>query len=200
MRSRATGDGGAVLVELALVVPVFILVMLGIMEYGTTYRETLNLSGATRAAARQATSAGAVRNADYLALQAFVATMGQANNVTIEKVVIYQTTNSAGDPLDPSCFTQANPAATYHCNVYTGAQIDSLGCDSLTHFGPTIDACGASAWDASWCPLSRKDRQGDPPDKIGVYAVVRYTSVTSLLPVIDSLADKAVMQIEPRVS
>ena len=36
------------LVELALVVPVFIVIMLGILEFGTAYRETLNLSGADR--------------------------------------------------------------------------------------------------------------------------------------------------------
>lgn len=188
------------MVELALVAPLFTLLLLGIMEYGTAYRESLNLSGAVRSAGRQVTSAGAVRNADYLGIEGFVATMGQAKNVTIEKIVIYEAVDADGAPRDPSCFTSANPSASYHCNVYTGAQVASIGADSLTHFGPNDTSCGATAWDADWCPLTRKDRQGDPPDKVGIYAEVRYTSVTSLLPVIEKLKDRTVMQIEPRVS
>lgn len=198
MRQRR-GDKGAVLVEFVLVVPIFALLLMGVVDLGMAYRESLNLSGAVRSAARQATSAGTTRNADFLALQAFEATMGQAHNVTIEKVVIYNTTDTGGDPLDPSCFTSSNPPASAKCNVYTGTQISQIGTDYLTHFG-SANACDPGAWDASWCPLVRHDLQGDPPDYVGVYAVVSYRSWTSLFPATRTLTDRAVLRIEPRVT
>ena len=152
-----------------------------------------------RAASRQAANNGSNRAADFLALQSFDAVMSSAKNLTVTKVVIYKTTSTTGAPLDPSCFTSAAPSAAYQCNVYTGAQIDGLGTDYLVDFGPSDVSCtGAS--DANWCPLVRKDLQSDPPDYLGVYAVVSYRSVTRLLPVTKTLTDRAITRIEPKVT
>ena len=107
--------------------------------------------------------------------------MGSAKHLTVQKVVIYKTTSAAGDPLDPSCFTSSSPNPNYDCNVYTGSQIDNLPAAYLTDFGPSDTSC-TGAWDLNWCPIVRKDMQSDPPDFLGVYAVVTYSSVTVAAP------------------
>jgi Flp pilus assembly protein TadG len=196
---RLRGDDGAVLVEFALVLPLLALLLLGVFEYGSAYRETLNMASAVRVASRQAANVGSGRSADYLALQSFNSVMGSAKNITVQKVVIYKTTSANGDPLDPSCFTSATPSAGFQCNVYTGTQIANLGASYLTNFGPTDTACTAS-WDVKWCPLVRKDMQSDPPDYLGVYAVITYKGVTSIIPGTRTFTDRAVARIEPRVT
>lgn len=187
------------LVEFALILPLIVLLLLGVFEYGTAWRETLNIAGAVRAASRQAANVGSGRTADYLAIQSFQSVMGSAKNVTVDKLVIYKTTSADGAPLDPSCFTAASPSAAYQCNVYTGAQIASIGANYLTNFGPTATSC-TGAWDAKWCPLVRKDLQSDPPDYLGVYVVLTYQGVTQLIPTTRTFTDKAVTRIEPRVT
>ncbi len=194
-----SGDDGGVLVELALVLPLLTFLVLGIFEFGIAFRERSNLSGALRSAARTNTTNGTARNSDYLALQSFYAQMAQAKNITVNKVVIYKTTSATGDPLDPTCFTSATPSASNFCNVYTWAQITSMGSDSLVHFGPSTTTCALS-WDLNWCPLVRKDKQSDPPDFVGVYADVTYKSSTGLMPSTVTFTDRTVSRIDPMVA
>jgi Flp pilus assembly protein TadG len=197
-RRRLRSDGGSLIVELAIVLPFLILLVSGIFEFGLAYREKSNLSGALRSAARIDTTNGAARSADYLALQSFNLQMAQAKNITVNKVVIYKTTSLAGAPLDPTCFTSATPSAAYLCNVYTGGQIASLGADPLTHFGTAVACVGS--WDLNYCPITRNDQQGDPPDYVGVWASVTYASSTGLLPSTVVLTDKSVFRIDPKVT
>ena len=195
---RLSDDDGGVLVELALVLPLLTFLVLGIFEFGIAFRERSNLSGALRSAARIDTTNGTARNSDYLALQSFYAQMAQAKNMTVNKVVIYKTTSATGDPLDPTCFTSSTPSAANLCNVYTWAQITSMGSDSLVHFGPDTASCALS-WDLNWCPLLRKDKQSDPPDFVGVYANVTYKSSTGLMPSTVTFTDRAISRIDPKV-
>ena len=195
---RLHGDGGSLLAELALVLPLLVMLVLGIFEFGLVYREKANLSAALRSAARIDTTNGTARNADYQALQSFYAQMAQAKNITVNKVVIYKTTASDGAPLDATCITTSN-GVVGKCNVYTWAQITSMGSDPDTHFGTTT-TCSAGAWDTKFCPLNRKDRQTDPPDYVGVWASVTYKSSTGMLPTTVTLTDKAVYRIDPKVS
>lgn len=198
-RTRPAGDGGSLIVELALVLPLLTFLLLGIFEFGMAFRERSNLSGALRSAARIDTTNGAARSSDYLALQAFYLQMSQAKNITVNKVVIYKTTAADGAPLDPTCLTSAAPSPASLCNVYTWSQITNLGGNPLTNFGPDASTCGAS-WDINYCPVLRNDRQSDPPDFVGVYADITYKSSTGLLPTTVKFIDKAVSRIDPKVA
>ena len=196
---RLSRDEGAVLVEFALVLPLITLLLLGVFEYGTAWRETLNLASAVRAASRQAANAGTSRAADYLALQSFDSVMGASKNVVVQKVVVYKTTSANGDPINGGCFTAAAAQSGWFCNIYTGTQVDTIGASYLTHFGPNDTSC-TGAWDANWCPITRQDLQSQPPDYVGVWAKVTYTSVTKMLPSTVTFTDRAVARIEPRVT
>jgi Flp pilus assembly protein TadG len=52
--SSAVGDAGQALVEFALVVPLFLVLVLGVVSFGTAYNNYENLTDAVRAAAREA--------------------------------------------------------------------------------------------------------------------------------------------------
>jgi Flp pilus assembly protein TadG len=52
--SRGERERGQALVELALVLPVFLLLLLGIVQFGSVFRDYIALTDATRVGARQA--------------------------------------------------------------------------------------------------------------------------------------------------
>jgi Flp pilus assembly protein TadG len=65
MRSAATRLGrrekGQALVEIALILPVFLLLLLGIVQFGSVFRDYIALTDATRVGARQAAVARSIQ-------------------------------------------------------------------------------------------------------------------------------------------
>jgi hypothetical protein len=57
-RGRARGERGAALVEMAIILPIFVVLIFGLLEFGITYNSYISLRQGTREAARQ----GAVGN------------------------------------------------------------------------------------------------------------------------------------------
>src|SRR4051812_41737833 len=57
-RRRARGESGASMVELAIILPIFLLLVFGTIQFGITYNNLITLRQGTREAARQ----GAVGN------------------------------------------------------------------------------------------------------------------------------------------
>ena len=54
-------EKGQALVELALILPVFLLMLLGIVQFGTVFRDYIALTDATRVGARQASVARSIQ-------------------------------------------------------------------------------------------------------------------------------------------
>ena len=52
LRTRLAGQGGAAAVELAFVLPVLLLMLFGIIEFGRAYNAQVSLTGAAREGAR----------------------------------------------------------------------------------------------------------------------------------------------------
>lgn len=68
-RRHAGCDRGQTLVEFAMVFPLFLVIFLGIIEFGFIFIGQLSLNCATRDAALVAAEAGSNANADCLILQ-----------------------------------------------------------------------------------------------------------------------------------
>lgn len=62
MRVRLRGEGGQATVELALVLPLLLAVVTGIVQFGIVYKDYINLVDAVRAGARVATVSRAASN------------------------------------------------------------------------------------------------------------------------------------------
>jgi hypothetical protein len=62
--ARGSGDGGLALIEFCLVAPIFLLLVLGIVEFGLVFRDTTTVSDALNDAARS----GAIAGPDWGAL------------------------------------------------------------------------------------------------------------------------------------
>src|SRR5664279_2819270 len=54
MRRRSAGDSGAAAVEFALVLPILVLILFGIIDYGLYFSNTINAQSGVQTAARQA--------------------------------------------------------------------------------------------------------------------------------------------------
>ena len=69
-RRRGGNERGAVAVEFALVFPLLILVLFGVIEYGAIYNAQLLVTGAAREAAREMAVTGSAGSATSAALAA----------------------------------------------------------------------------------------------------------------------------------
>lgn len=198
-RRRAQGDRGAALVEVALITPVFALLLFGIIEFGLTFRDYLTVANASRDGARAASALGDDTYADYNTLQVIrQATKGFRPN-EIRRVIIFDAGGVGGSVLNPShpahqCLN-ATSGVTNVCNVYTAAAF-SLPKSS---FG-----CKTSSLDRYWCPSplngqdGREVRASIGPDYVGVYVQTRHDFITGMFgPGLD-LEDELVMRIEPQ--
>lgn len=70
-KARDDGDRGTAVVEMAVVVPVFILLVFGMLEFGLAFKDKLAMAHAVNQATRRATVLGSDATADIDILQAF---------------------------------------------------------------------------------------------------------------------------------
>lgn len=177
------------IVEAALATPVFLLIVIGVMEFGLALKDYLAMSSGTRAAVRTASTLGNASTTDHAVLQALRNGSRAINgtSATIDVIVIHK----ASGPTDALTTTSTclTASVTNLCNRYTAADLARPASD----FG-----CGPSAPDRYWCPTVRKTAQSDPPDYVGVYVRVTHRHPTGLLGQSRTFTDNYVMRIEPQ--
>jgi Flp pilus assembly protein TadG len=185
-RSRRT-ERGAALVELALVVPILVMLVVGIAEFGFGYRDRLTVQTATRTGARVGSNLGDDAQTDYNILQGVKSAMGSIAVANIDKIIVYKSTTADG-AVPAACL--AGSSVTGSCNVYAASALSAAS----TSFG-----CGSGALDTSWCPTTRSVDQGAGLDYLGVYIQVRHNFISGFLGSRTvTLKDKAVLRLEPQ--
>ena len=86
MRRRESGQSA---VELAIVLPVLLMVMLGIVQFGTLFRDYIALTDATRVGARQASVARSLGGTDTFKTNAVIAATKSAGvNLSPTKMTV----------------------------------------------------------------------------------------------------------------
>jgi Flp pilus assembly protein TadG len=180
-------ERGAVLVEFALVLPLLISIVFGIVEFGLFFRDYLTVANTTRTGARVGSAAGSSYDADYQILQAIksAATALPTGANAIEDISIFK--SSASDGTVPAACKTASQ--TSQCNHYTKTDLSR----PITEFG-----CLASSPDKYWCPTTRSDSQSAGTDYVGVYLKMTHTFATSLFGPSKTITDTVVMRIEPK--
>jgi Flp pilus assembly protein TadG len=199
---RLRGDDGAALLELALILPFITMLVLGVFEFGTAWRDRTILTTALRGGDRVESQGPAqgITATDYYALQTFYATANQMVNVTLTKVIVFK-----GHSMPSGCttinVTGAAPAAGFgvagSCVVYNQAQINAAISGNFSNFGCPASGVNSPGWDSSWCISTRNDSTS--PDWVGMYAEYKYTPVTSLIGGTQTFTETAVYRIEPSV-
>lgn len=184
---------GAVLVEFALVLPVVVVLVLGLLEYGNLWRQVGTLERAAQQGARAVSAQADGRFADYEGLRAVDAVTRGMSGVEVDRVVIYRATSSDGE-VPPTCLSGSQAGL---CNHYTGSQVETTNPVGFPAGSASDPTCAPGSWDIAWCPTSRP--RGDVnPIRIGVHVTVSYTPVTGILPGPTVTVERdAVFQIEP---
>lgn len=197
---RLHGEEGVALVEFALVAPVIVIFILGVIDFGNVWRQDNVSQEAIMSSARVASSASKNRFADYEALRALSAGLSGLKSTTVTKVIIWKA-NSANTP--PSGCMSITPSGTGtfgvsgSCNVYSSAQLTSTSTSGFPATSSSNPSCGAGSWDGNWCPTSRVNVEGSG-DYIGVYVELEYTSLTGVIPGGKlTFSNQAIYRLEP---
>jgi Flp pilus assembly protein TadG len=198
-RQRAREQRGVAIVEAAFITPVFIALVLGVVEIGLAMNDYLAVSSTVRSGARSASAYGADLYSDFGVLQAVNNESAALNQAKINYIVIYKAsafgaapsagcqagTSSSGDPT-----THANA-----CNVYTSA--------AFSHPKADFGCLTTQNLDRYWCPTDRKVTEGitpvgDGPDYVGVWISYNHDWVTKMFGNTKTFTDQSVVRLEPR--
>lgn len=189
---RVRSERGAALVEFAIILPLFVVLAFGTIEFGAAWSNKLKVETAARAGARVGSNLGDARLADWGLLQSVRAALTEIGLDNVDYVVVYKASATNG-AVPAACKSSPPTAQTNLCNVYTGAQLGSL---TPADFGGT-STCANNAPDRFWCPLNREDVQHLGTDYLGVWILADSPTVTDLFGSPLNLSASAVMRLEP---
>jgi Flp pilus assembly protein TadG len=214
---RAEGDGGAVLVEAVMILPILLAMLCGLIDFGVGLRDRQYMQAAlrngARVAAATATYGGAAgTNADQLAMSTLWAGLSRLQNISIQRAVIFRANpgtwssqSSAALTYPPAtCLSTAvsNTGAgstTSFCNIYSATQIQSASTTWTAAGSPCSTTTG---WDRYWCPVSRQtdltSNSNMGPDYLGMYVKIRYSTFTGFIARTVDMEDTAIVRLEPR--
>lgn len=189
-RGRSRGERGAALLEAAIVTPLFLALLFGIIEGGMVFYERQSVANMALVGARTASGQGAEVLADYYTLQSVRAGGAGISAGQIKTIVLYRATGP-GETVPAGCTTAS---VTASCNRYAGADLarpaTDFGCD-----GPPAKI------DDPWCPTTRKTSisgTNGPPDYIGVYVETLHDDLTGIFGRSITLRSDTIIRIEPR--
>ena len=208
-RSHASGQG---LVEFAIVLPVFLLLLLGVLEFGFAFDHHLTLEYATREGARTGAALANGGNPPGCGV-------GESpDRALVDVEVVAAVERVLTSPASPIAIDQVGAITIYRADA-AGNQVGSdvntwsytPGTGPLvggTHlnFSPTTPGAGITSgwracardntWDRSVSPIA-------PPDSIGVGITYAYRPVTALSVLMGGsggslpMSDRSVMALNP---
>ena len=182
-RSRRAAERGVAAVELAILLPVLMLITIGAIDVGDAFTRKANASAALRAASVRAFDAGQDRDHDRLMLRSLVAELNNRNIEGLELVVVWNAALSREVPA--SCLTTgaiASGGRSGQCVVYDGSDLNAIvtGADADRFDDPD---CSLDA-DKMWCPPDRVQPDGW---WVGIYFESSEPTLTGSLPFFDRI-------------
>lgn len=203
-RRRAEGDRGVALIEMTIVAPLLAMLVAGIFEFGTLWRDDLSVATSTRAAARVASNLGTDYLADYEALLSLQSGLASINGITIDGVLIYDASSVDGQPHSDCFDSGGDPrdSATGNCNFYSAAElayVATIDCETACSEFPDNATC-AGAISSYWCPQTeRVTSQAAGLTSVGIWVRIQRDYLTGMFPGDGvTITDSTVMKLEPR--
>lgn len=172
---RETTERGATLVEAAIVVPLFFLLVFGLIEFGLGFKDWLSLNHGAREGARVSVAAADDIRADQLALEALED--GLVGNM-IDAVDRVEIADADDDTL---------------VNTYLPAPSDACGWTPCPNpdLNPTFEA------DVTWPPTARNVTEPDV-DRVRISIVFVHDFVTGFVGDDATWTASKIMRIEPQ--
>lgn len=199
LHQRAREQRGAAIVEAAFITPVFIALVLGVIEIGLAMNDYLAVSSTVRSGARSASAYGADIFSDYGVLQTVAKESSALDKSKINYIVVYKP-SAFGEAPTPTCQAGTAYAGTGvtragACNVYTSANFAT----AKTDFGCVT----TKDLDRYWCPNARKvsvatTAAGQGTDYVGVWISYDHSWVTKMFGATKTFTDQSVVRLEPR--
>ena len=193
-RVRRRSERGGAMIEFAFVLPLLALFAFCAIEMGLGWSARLTVQTAVRAGVRVGSAQGAVATADQVLLLSTGAALNDLGPANVNWVVVFKSTTTNG-AVPTACLTGTPHSVSGSCNAYTGAQLAQVmaGTSPGSWFG-----CGVGSLDLSWCPTSRQAIQALGTDYLGVWVSARHPMLTGFFGSTLTIADHAVMRLEPR--
>lgn len=185
-KKKADNESGVAIVEMAIVLPLLILLVFGIVEYGLLFKEKLTVASATTSAARTGATMGTLEAADFRILEAIEAGLfNQVDSSVLISVEVFR-----ADPV--------TGAKTGDVNFYSFTPVTAC------RWTPCPDPTDATfMYGGSWIPAGRDttlEPTGGGVDLLGIQVNYHHTSVTNLIPGVDrDLTEIARIRLEPDV-
>jgi hypothetical protein len=177
LRRVTWDDRGVVAVEAAIITPIFLLLVVGIIEFGLVFKDQLAITSAVRAGARIASAEPRIASfADDAASQ--VAKEGSALDMNDVKALwVYR-----ADPSDPS----GHP-------VGAGGTFNSCAIDCIQYkWGGSSFVKTGGSWDST-----QQNACQSHQDSVGIYLSFTHPGVTQAIFNAIGLSSYTVMRLEP---
>lgn len=192
--TRRHDEGGAVLIEFALVAMFLVVLMMGAYDYGQGWRAGLAVNEATRTGARVGSAMGRDRLADYYILSGAKAALDSSGRLgSVERVVIFRATSANGRVPD-ACKSATTIGTGTHCNVMTGDEF--RGAFTESNFHATTGCFIGPATRQRWCPNARSQVQASA-DYVGIWITYTHDHHFGFLSESSTVARQTVMRLEP---
>lgn len=178
---KGESSRGASLVEAALVFPILILMVMGIMEIGLAFKDYLTVSAISREGARVGALAGDDIEADCAILRGIGSVAAGSDLNRITEIQIFHASESGAQG--------ATNVATYRPGR------DPRQC--------TVPSSASDGWalnSSAWPPTSRQTEVGDRPlDIVGVRVIMNRNWVTGFPPFRGSMTinEATITRLEP---
>lgn len=176
------------MVEAAFVTPVFMAMVLAVVELGLAMNSYLALAHSVRAGARTASASGNEIFADYGIISTVEREASALDSTQIQRIVVYKASTFGAAPTT-TC--QNGTPVVGVCNVYSRADLarprSDFGCRTVRNL------------DRFWCPTTRKvTLDGDGTEYVGVWMKIEHRWVTRMFGTATTLTDSSVIRLEPR--
>jgi len=189
-RARRRSESGAALVEAAIILPVLMLFLLGIMEFGLVYASGATATGASRSGARLAatsyapakTDSNSRRTAANAIADAVSADSKALTSATPVGMVIYKVDSTSADGAPSGGWPGNNAFLSGGCSSNCFRYLWSGSPAKMTYSSgdwAVPDACGATV------------------DSIGVYVIIKHSYLTKLLGDSTYVTGRTIMRLEP---
>lgn len=192
--AQSSEERGAVIVELAMIVPILLTLVLGMFEIGMAWSSSQTVVQASRSGARTVSQLGTFGAADQQAVLAVITTF-QDDVADIQRIIVFDA--SGGGDLPAACDVWVTPTGQ-NCNVYTAG--DFAVADDPDHFDENGAGagCGTGA-SANWCPDGDRSDSQLTATEVGVFVQFEADRASGLFGSSPfDISRSTVMRIEPR--